>query len=179
MELDKRIIEGKKPLDCFDTENSEVLKPFLQKEGYFSNNLRNFLNLNSCKKGCLVNVFAKNFDCFVCFADDSNSSYKFFIPEAWVKPEEPEKKYRPYSLEEFLAIFSMGNRIGFKGKGCCDEVKVAMFTGYMTDVDRTDDKTPGACEVMLGIFHYSLLSLFEDFELFYNGKWQPFGVIDE
>lgn len=51
-----------------------------------------------------------------------------------------------------------------------------MFTGYMTDVDRIDDKTPGACEVMLGIFHYSLFSLFEDFELFYNGEWQPFGI---
>ena len=26
MELDKRIIEGKKPLDCFDAENKELIK---------------------------------------------------------------------------------------------------------------------------------------------------------
>ena len=76
-------------------------------------------------------------------------------------------------------IFKVGDLIVFKGKGCCDEVKVAMFTGYITDVERIDDKTPGACEVMLGIFHYSLFSLFEDFERFYNGRWWPFGVIDE
>lgn len=57
-----------------------------------------------------------------------------------------------------------------------DEVKCAMFTGYITDIERIDDKTPGAVELMLGIFHYSLFSLFEDFELLYHGKWQPFGI---
>ena len=55
-------------------------------------------------------------------------------------------------------------------------IKCAMFTGYITDVERIDDKTPGACEVMLGIFHYSLFSLFEDFERFYNGRWWSFGT---
>ena len=54
-----------------------------------------------------------------------------------------------------------------------------MFTGYITDVDRIDDKNPGSCELMLGCFHYSLLSLFEKCELFLDGEWQPFGVIDE
>ena len=179
MELDSRIIEGKKPLDCFDTENSEVLKPFLQKEGYFSNNLRNFLNLNSCKKGCLVKVFAKNFDCFVCFADDSNSSYKFFIPEAWVKPEEPEKKYRPFSLEEFLKIFDIGDQIGFRSKDN-GEVKYAMLVGYTDDffADNTD-RSDGKNDVMIGIYRFSLSYLFENYDLYFEDEWQPFGVLDE
>ena len=50
MELDKRIIEGKKPLDCFDAENEELMKSFLNKEGYFSNNLENFCLLDGCFK---------------------------------------------------------------------------------------------------------------------------------
>lgn len=174
MELDKRIIEGKKPLDCFDAENSELIKPFLNKEGYFSNNLENFCLLDGCFKRLLSNVFKERKS---CFTDDEGRDWKFFLPVEWVK--ESEKKYRPYSLEEFSNIFKVGDLIVFKGKGCCDEVKVAMFTGYITDVERIDDKTPGACEVMLGIFHYSLFSLFEDFERFYNGRWWPFGVIDE
>ena len=33
MKLDERILDGKKPLDCFDAENSELIKPFLNKEG--------------------------------------------------------------------------------------------------------------------------------------------------
>lgn len=174
MELDKRIIEGKKPLDCFDAENKELIKPFLKKEGYFSNNLENFCLLDGCFKRLLINVFKERKS---CFTDDEGRDWKFFLPVEWVK--ESEKKYRPYSLEEFLEIFGIGDLIYFKGKGCCDDVKVAMFTGYITDIERIDDKTPGACEVMLGIFHYSLFSLFEDFERFYNGRWWPFGVLDE
>lgn len=155
------------------------------KMGYFANSIHLFKNLeglDGIKYGKLIYLSDldyggdKSDKCFVC---SNQWAYRYFIPEDSLipeeKPEEPKKKYRPYSLEEFLAIFSMGDRIVFKGKGCCDEIKVAMFTGYITDVDRIDDTTPGACEVMLGVFHYSLFSLFEDFERFYNGRWWPFG----
>ena len=37
MKLDSRIIEGKRPLTCFDTEEA---KQFLGKWGYFNNNLK-------------------------------------------------------------------------------------------------------------------------------------------
>lgn len=175
MELDKRIIKGKKPLTCFDLKEAEE---FIGEDGYFSHYIDNYADLKNTALGTLGGTGDTFHESFCCTEEtNDNYYYEFFMPAEWVK--EPEKKYRPFSLEEFLAIFSMGNRIDFKGKGCCDEVKVAMFTGYITDVDRIDDKTPGACEVMLGVFHYSLFSLFEDFELFYNGKWQPFGVLDE
>lgn len=35
MKLDERIIEGKKPLDCFDAENKELIKPFFKQRGVF------------------------------------------------------------------------------------------------------------------------------------------------
>lgn len=176
MKLDSRILKGKKPLTCFDIE---IAKQFIGKKGYFSHYIDNYADL---KLNTVLGTLGGTGDTFhesFCYTEETfdNYYYEFFLPEEWVK--EPEKKYRPYTLEEFLAIFSMGNRIDFKGKGCCDEVKVAMFTGYITDVERIDDKTPGAVELMLGCFHYSLFSLFEDFELFYNGEWQPFGVLDE
>ena len=106
--------------------------------------------------------------------------YCYCLPCEWAEEEknEPKKKYRPFALEEFFKIFKVGDLIVFKMKNT-DEVKCAMFTGYITDVERIDDKTPGAVELLLGIFHYSLFSLFEDFELFYHGKWQPFGVLDK
>ena len=152
------------------------------KMGYFANSIHLFKNLeglDGIKYGKLIYLSDLNYGgdksdkCFVC---SNHWAYRYFIPEDVLKPEEPEKKYRPYSLEEFLKIFDIGDQIDFKGKGCCDEVKVAMFTGYITDVERIDDKTPGACEIMLGTFHYSLLDLFKDFERFYNGRWWPFGI---
>lgn len=172
MKLDSRIIEGKRPLSCFDTVEADK---FIGEQGYFSDNIEAFSNMSNLTKDVLKTVSLSENDQMPYRT--KITSWKYFLPEQWAK--KTEKKYRPYSLEEFLAIFNIGDLMVFKGKGCCDEVKVAMFSGYITDVERIDDKTPGACEIMLGCFHYSLFSLFEDFERFYNGEWQPFGVIDE
>ena len=103
-----------------------------------------------------------------CFADNSNG-YRFILPLEWVKPEEseePEKKYRPFSLEEFLKIFDVADQIEFRNKDN-GEVKHTMFIGYAKD------------DVMIGIYRFSLSYLFENYELFFEDKWQPFGVIDE
>lgn len=170
MNLDPKILPGKRPLTCFDTEQAEK---YIGKLCYICDEYDYFHALDLIKPTILKGVE----DGEVPFHYDSDKQAEFCLPCEWVK--EPKKEYRPYSLEEFLAIFRMGDRIVFKGKGCCDEIKVAMFTGYITDVDRIDDKTPGACEVMLGVFHYSLFSLFEDFERFYNGRWWPFGIEEQ
>ena len=150
-------------------------------KGYFFDEFIQTKDLSKCRYGELIDITTHDDRNDLCFKAEYEEGlvgfYRFFIPESDLEPI--EKKYRPFSLEEFSNIFKVGDLIVFKGKGCCDEVKVAMFTGYITDVERIDDKTPGACEVMLGIFHYSLFSLFEDFERFYNGRWLPFGVIED
>ena len=176
MELDKRILEGKKPLTCFDLKEAEK---FEGKEGYFSDRSRDFANgeipIEQCATKGILKLDERSDNC-PYINKTTCLDYPYFLPAEWVK--EPEKKYRPYSLEEFFNILNVGGLIVFRVKND-DEVKCAMFTGYITDEERIDDKTPGACEVMLGIFHYSLLDLFKDFELFLGGEWQPFGVIDE
>ena len=164
MDLDKRIKNNHRPLCVIDIKWA---MGFIGKNGFFADAINHFEDLSSCPSGKLSNVEDKKMFPFEC---DDKRKYTFFIPEEWV-----EKKYRPYSLEEFLKIFDVGDQIDFRYKDT-DDVKHAMFTGYITDVKRIDDKTPGACEVMLGVFHYSLLDLFKDFERFYNGRWWPFGV---
>jgi len=147
-------------------------------KGFFFDEFVNIQDLSGCcRYGVLVNITT---DChendlvFKAKLKNGNTNFfRFFISENDLKPV--EKKYRPFSLEEFSNIFKAGDLIVFRMKND-DEVKCGMFTGYLTDVERIDDKTPGACEVMLGIFHYSLLDLFKDFERFYNGRWWPFGI---
>lgn len=176
MKLDSRIIEGKKPFDCTDAE-SEAVKSFIGKKGYFADHISEFKNISDLTEDVLKDIAPENFDYEVY--DAGFTHWQYFLPAEWVKSEEPEKKYRPYSLEEFLNIFHVGDLIHFRRKND-DEIKVAMFTGYITDVDRIDDKTPGAVELMLGSFHYSLFSLFDEgFEVFFEDKWQPFGIIDK
>ena len=173
MELDSRIIEGKKPLTAFDVMESK----FIGTDCYFSDKASDYGDLSNCQIGLLLSRDGMT-GVFNATKNNSYANFNYCLPCEWVKPEESEKKYRPFSLDEFFNIFEIGDLIVFKMKND-DEVKCAMFTGYLTDVERIDDKTPGAVELMLGIFHYSLSSLFEDFELLYHGEWQPFGVLDE
>ena len=172
MELDKRI------------KDISTIQTILQHDvncigckGYFFDEFVQTKDLSKCRYGELMDITTHDDRNDLCFKAEYEEGlvgfYRFFISEADLKPV--EKKYRAYSLEEFLKIFDVGDQVEFRYKDS-DEVKCAMFTGYITDVDRIDDKNPGSCELMLGCFHYSLLSLFEECELFLNGEWQPFGT---
>ena len=55
MELDKRILPGKRPLTCFDTEEA---KKFIGEKGYFNHNLSRFCYLKNCTPAYLRNIFA-------------------------------------------------------------------------------------------------------------------------
>ena len=173
MELDKRIIEGKKPLDCFDAENKELIKPFLNKEGYFSNNLENFCLLDGCFKRLLSNVFKERKS---CFTDDEGRDWKFFLPVEWVK--EPEKKYRAFTLAEWVDKHGIGDVVIYRSKKSDGIELHHMYVGYACGIGKNIDEI-GVGTLTLGVASYTFDYLFEDFELFYNGRWLPFGVIDE
>ena len=180
MELDKRIIEGKRPLNCFDTEQA---KQFIGKKCYFSDDARDFMNLDKADGDTLFYVAelqniwtAEEY----CFADNSND-YRFILPFEWVKPEEseePEKKYRPLSYKEFWRLFDFGDGVCFRRKGQ-DTAEFSMFLGYEIDSDGNRAEIPGEGKVNLGGNRYTLAELFEYYEMQLDDEWQPFGVIDE
>lgn len=175
MELDKRIkdINTIQTILHYDVD-------CIGCKGYFFDDFVQTKDLSKCRYGELLELDFHKDKHDLCFKAELQSGktsiFRFFIPETDLKPV--EKKYRPYSLEEFFKIFIVGDLVVFRMK-IFDEIRCAMFTGYITDGYRIDDKKPGACEVMLGIFHYSLLDLFKECELFLNGEWLPFGVLDE
>lgn len=169
MKLDSRIIDGKKPLTCFD---AEAAKAFLGKKGYFNNNLSRFCYLKNCNQGCLRNIFVQNEKCFVAISDYPDTDYKYFLPDAWLKPKKPEIKWRPFSLEEFCKTFKVGDVVKLRKKDL-QIAECAMFIGH---AEYAEVNKPGANHITLGFDHYSLSSFFNNYELFIDGKWQPFGV---
>ena len=169
MELDKRIKEGKKPLDCFDAENKELIKPFLNKEGYFSNNLENFCLLDGCFKRLLSNVSKDVKDCFKTSINDGDGgNWKYFLPVEWVK--EPEKKYRAFTLAEWIEQHEIGEVIHYRSKSEGIEAHIMYMGTY-------HHKNKGT--IVLGVASYTLDCLFEEFEIEIDGEWQPFGVLVE
>ena len=176
MELDKRIKEGKKPFDCIDAESEEV-KSFIGKKGYFADHISEFKNISDITESVLKDIAPKNLDYEVY--DAGCTYWQYFLPAEWVKePEEPEKKYRPYTLAEWVNSHEIGEVIH-----CRNEHKQefhVMYTGYVIDngeEDIQDNRTTG--RIMLINMGYLLQELFERYEICINGIWQPFGVIED
>ena len=175
MKLDSRIIEGKKPLTCFDTEEA---KKFIGEKGYFNHNLSRFCYLKNCTPAYLRNIFVRSESCFEASRIDwPNTDYKYFLPAEWVKPEEPECKeckWRPFTLDEFIDRFDLevGTRVFLiRYKTHPEHQKRLLLTGLI------HDKDPGLCGVCLGGFQFTFSDLFDMFDVRFGEKdWQPFGV---
>ena len=170
MELDKRIKSNHRPLCVIDIKWA---MGFIGKNGFFADAINCFGNLSECQNGKLVNAEDNRIHPFEC---DNEWNYMFFIPEEWVK--EPEKKYRPYTLAEWINQHEIGEVIHFRNKDYKQEF-YAMYVGYVIDngEDIQDTRTTG--RIMLMTWAYFLENLFEDYEIEMNGEWQPFGVIEE
>ena len=167
MKLDPRIIEGKKPLTCFDTE---MAKQFIGKEGFFTNELNKFSDLNETPKTTLKNVWPKNETyCFIT----SGTIHKYFLPLEWVKEE-----YRAFTFDEFLDKFQVGQVIRYRSKSqphidILESLSVMRINHPYMEVS-----------VRLSVGDYDPQGLFEEFEIFEPEDplnptvkdWKPFGV---
>ena len=170
MKLDPMIIEGKKPLTCFDVEEA---REFIGKEGYFAGDLSVYQKLDYFQTWTLQEI--KN-NISRCFKDNVlNEHWNYFLPKEWVK--EPEKKYRLFSLAEWIEQHEIGEIIHYRSKS--EEIVFHhMYVGYAHGIDK-DIQEIGVGTLTLGVASYSLDYLFEDYEIEINNKWQPFGVEDK
>ena len=163
MELDKRIKEGKKPLDCFDVD---IAKQFIGHEGYFCDHRSGFTNIYNLVKDVLRDITPDDNYCEVY--KTNCTSWEYFLPEEWIK--EPEKKYRPYTLAEWVDQHEIGEVIHYRSKSEGIEAHIMYMGTY-------HHKNKGT--IVLGVASYTLDCLFEEFEIEIDGKWLPFGVIED
>ena len=170
--LDKRIIKVTDIKTPF-SEDFEELSNYIGFNVYGADDVNCFNDLDSCYFGALKHV-----------SDDANYSFvidngrpgdtmpfRYMILEKDLEPKnKTEKKYRPYTLEEFQQFFTIGQPIKFRRKAYRKLTHNVMFIGY-----REDDM---GLIVLLGNAAYFLEELFEEYEYFFeNGKtWVLFGV---
>lgn len=166
------IIKGRKPLTRLDTETAAH---FIGKECYFSDDLDNFDYLDEFKdrlivdgdysnmyKGKLLGIFA-NDNAFIVDENDIGSRFDYCLPAEWVK--EPEKKYRPYTLTEFVNSYSLGEEIILKRMNS-NKIIHGLFLEYIEDNQ----------EVRLGSYWYRFEELVNNYELYTGKGWKPFGI---
>lgn len=163
MKLDPRIKSVSDILTIFDIDRA---KQFIGQKGYFADALYWFDSIRTCPYGTLGDVFDTKGRTFR--REESDRDYPCFIPESSLRPA--EKKYRPYTLEEFCDIFPIGRPIEFKAKET-DGVRLRLvLLGYR-------EYSEGA-NIYIGPYYYDLEELFEDYEWHEDatGDWVPFGV---
>lgn len=166
MKLDPKIIEGKKPLGCFETEEA---KKFIRKECYFADNECCFQSLDfeqwsSAGKGILENVSDIGSNAY----RSCRNWYAYCLPCEWVQ-EQKKPQWRAFKdhaeYKEFLNDGIIESWVKIKDKGD-NKIYELMYIGG------GDDK------ICLGGMMLSVSNLFKDFELLNEstGEWQPFGV---
>lgn len=177
MKLDKRI---KALTDIQSVTNGCHDWEFMTKKGYFANSIFDFKDL---KRTCVYGEYAgyrehdKCFHCEVILPDGTTDYnwFSYFLPEDGLLPEEkPEKKYRAFTLAEWVDQHEIGEVIRFRNT--CNQEFNVMYLGYILDTndDIQDIRTKG--QIMFVSTPYTLQELFERYEICVNGEWQPFGT---
>ena len=168
MKLDSRILEGKTYLDCFDTE---VAKGFIGKECYLSDGVASFANVDNLNKAVLIEVDDENIKPYTLENIRWRYSSNFILPCEWVK--EPEKKYRAFTLAEWIEQHEIGEVIHYRSKSGEIELRhMYVGTRHSQGIKKIIVK------ITLGDVSHTLDYLLEDYEIEVNGEWLPFGVLD-
>ena len=170
MELDKRI----KDINTIQT----ILKYDVNHigcKGYFFDMLWQIEDLSKCCYGKLVDIDEDSEDqLFKSINGKGNINFfRFFISENDLKPI--EKKYRPYTMNEFKAEFKIGMVLTLRNRDTPDYVYQVMYLGNR----QYDEYDSNNNIIFLSQRFFSLRELFNMFEIVRNGEWQPFGVLDE
>lgn len=148
------------------------------KMGYFANSIHLFKNLeglDGIKYGKLMYLSDldhggdKSDKCFVC---DNHWAYRYFIPEDALKPIEKKKKYRPYTLYEWINFHKIGEVIHFRHKS----INMAFHHMYMGYDVVTDTIDAGTGRISMGNANYAFDYLFQYYEIEVGGEWLPFGM---
>lgn len=166
--LDPRI---KSEDDVFNPVNCRKAEKYLGKTGYFFSCFAAAEDLSSADviKGKLTGI--DNSDTDYVFVSESGAQDRYFIPEELLLQKSKILKYRPYTMEEFIRVYSIGETIvKIRDKREPDYVYEFLYIGH------------SKCLVYLGGWTLSLEDLFAYFETAEgdNGEetWKPFGVID-
>jgi hypothetical protein len=151
----------------------------MNKKGYFADSILEFEDLKNCSYG-EYREYREHDKCFgYSVVGNLVDFYKaYFIPEDVLKPEEPEKKYRPFSIKDWKLKHSIGETVLYRSKvidhGERYEAEV-MYLGYIKPLDGITDEV-GAGELVLGKNSHSLQYLFDNYEIWVDGGWKPFGI---
>lgn len=176
MKYDPRI---KDPAKIYDVFNCQEAKKGCT-AGYFADSRAAFADLKTCLRAYLVTIEEDNPHPFYAGIVDGGcivkGNFQFFmsVDNTTEDNTTEDKKYRPYTLDEFKRIFTTGAVISFRTKvGWI--YKDLLLGGYVTDGTVT--------KILIGSAYYTLDELFAHYEwtdtVLEDTGYHPFGVKED
>ena len=178
IELDKRIIKGKRPLTALDTD---VAKEFIGKQCYFADNIEDFSNLDNTNvlKGFLTDIDDNEMisGCFKSNGIRSSFFGHFIVPCEWLKEEELAPKHIDFEAAKKDSNFELcemyGNELLFDTKNNIFYTSDGNVHTYLTVLAQRHYNEEQTKEVMIEKKYrpYTI----KDFEkAFLNGEFEDF-----
>lgn len=162
--------------DVYSWSNAKEAKQYINKEGYFSDDLDELnREINENKLYPLKEVNSNSAICFVALSPVGRWSCGLFLPASKVKEVEKAKKWRAFkNLSEFADTLYLdkliGTEIGFRYKDDHTISGQAIIT-------RIEFHSTNGIVITLGGQSWGISRLFQELEwIDKDGNWQPFGV---
>ena len=152
--------------DCSDIQSfKQYDDKYIGESGYFSDSLCRFQDLKCCYKHTLININDDEEAGDFIF-ESKGGNYRYFLPEKLLKPI--EKNYRPYTLNEFIEEYPLCSHLLLRPKNDSMEM-LRLIDGY-------NKYKNGNGTVFMGGTAFSMSELYNNYEIFRDGEWQPFGI---
>lgn len=176
MELDSRIKPGKRPLTCLDVEQA---REFVGKQCLFSDSYVNYKNIKEYEKfpqyTGVLNIKDKvehlrSKEDYIFKNGTDGYCYSLVLPLEWIKEATPPE-FVPYTFETWGQDFKPGDVVFFRGKEDTPKGKnyyKCIYSGYAETQDNR-------IIVILGPWFFTFNELFDLYEIYRNGNWEPFG----
>ena len=162
--------------DVFSLADTMEAVKYLGEEGYFADDYETLASrVELGWSHTLDAVYPKQVQCFNSSESSGPNSiggknYGLFLPKDRVRDPEQEPTYRPFTVKEFKDAFKVGEVITYRVKG----YKHIVNTVLITRIADTD----GSSLVWFGNEEFYITALFGKLELFDNGEWVPFGMLE-
>ena len=159
--------------------NTESANKYIGKKGYFTDDIFNFSNLDSCCAGMMVSVEADNRHPYFCGIWDEGviiqGNFSFFLSAEFVE-EKPKEKFIPFRYLKELADagIEVGKVISIRNKNYD-----AVITNVLVTEINYNPEDSEVINITLGATGYEFSTLFNSYLLQVKGEWKPFGVKEE
>lgn len=167
-ELDPRI---KSEDDIFNPLNKRKADKYLGKTGYFFSCVSAAEDLSSADviKGKLTEIAGEYTD--YVYVSENGTQDRYFIPEELLQKKTTVYKYRPYTMEEFIREYAIGESIfKIRDKRDPEYVYQFLYIGHSNSL------------VYIGAWTLTLKELFDYYETAdgcgSDEIWHSFGVLD-